>query len=196
MPTGPARTVVTMPIDTATAARPLTPEEISARAESAVGYHYVHPETYQVGREKVREFAKASRFSDPVNFDLDAAHAAGYSDLLAPPMLVSVAGIVANRHLFDDSVIGYGASQLLQADEAMVYHQPVVAGHELTIHVHVDKYRQVGGFDMVTIRNEIYSQADEHLVTFSTTLIGGSPDDAADYGDVAEQIVMHGVMNA
>ncbi|CAM3754776.1 MaoC family dehydratase N-terminal domain-containing protein [Tsukamurella strandjordii] len=185
-----------MPNDTALADRPLTPEEISERAEAAVGYHYVHPETYTVGREKVREYARASQFTDPRYFELDAAAAAGYDDLVAPPMLVSVAGIVANRHLFDDSVIGYGASQLLQADESMTYHRPIVAGHELTMHVHVDKYRKVGGFDMVTIRNEMYSQQDEHLVTFSTTLIGGSPDDGADYGDVAEKIVMHGVMNA
>ncbi|WP_175400003.1 MaoC family dehydratase N-terminal domain-containing protein [Tsukamurella pseudospumae] len=181
-----------MPIDASVT--DLTADEKSRRAADAVGYHRVHPDTYLVGREKVREYAIASQFTDPRFFDLEAARAAGYADLVAPPMLVSVAGVVANRHLFDDGVVGYGASQLIQADESMTYHQPVVAGHELTVHVHVDKYRQVGGFDMVTIRNEIYSQDDEHLVTFSTTLIGGTPDDTVDIGEVAANVVMHGVM--
>ncbi|MBS4102616.1 MaoC family dehydratase N-terminal domain-containing protein [Tsukamurella paurometabola] len=186
-----------MPNESAPAA-PLTPDEISERTARAVGHHYVYRHTYLVGREKIREYALASQFSAPVHFDVEAARAAGYADLVAPPMLVSVAGIVSNRPLFDDSVIGYGASQLMQADESMVYHRPVVAGHELTIHVHVDKHRRVGGYDMVTIRNEMYSQDDEHLVTLSTTLIGGSPDgaDAPDFSDAAEKIVMHGVINA
>lgn len=182
--------------ETEALAAPLTAEESSERAAAAVGHHHVHGDTYLVGREKVREYARASQFTDPVHFDLDVARAAGHADLVAPPMLVSVAGIVANRPLFDDNVIGYGASQLIQADETMVYHRPVLAGHELTVHVHVDKYRRVGGYDMVTIRNEMYSQDDEHLVTFATTLIGGSPEDAPDFGDIAEQIVMHGVINA
>src|SRR5689334_6260758 len=120
-----------------TSAAALTQEQISERAASAVGYSYVHPETYVAGREKVREYARASQFTDPVYYDVEAARAAGHDDLVAPPMLVSVAGVVANRHLFDDAVLGYGASQLMQADEAMTYHRPVIAGHELTCHVHV-----------------------------------------------------------
>ncbi|BDH59647.1 MaoC family dehydratase N-terminal domain-containing protein [Tsukamurella sp. PLM1] len=172
----------------------LTPDEASARAAAAVGYHHVHPDTYLVGREKVREYARASQFTDPIHFDLEAARAAGHADLVAPPMFVSIAGIVANRHLFEDGIIGYGASQLIQADESMVYHRPVVAGHELTCHVHVDNYRRVGGYDMVTLRNELYSQDDEHLATFSTTLIGGSPDDTPDFSKVAAKIVMHGIV--
>jgi len=182
----------------ATAAPALTQEEISARTASAVGHHYVHRDTYLVGREKVREFALASQFTDPVHFDVEAARAAGYADLVAPPMLVSVAGIVSNRPLFDDSVIGYGASQLIQADEAMTYHRPVVAGDELTIHVHVDKHRRVGGYDMVTLRNEMFAQDGEHLVSLSTTLIGGSPDgdEAGDFSEAAKSVVMHGVVIA
>lgn len=178
-------------------ARTLTAEEASARAAAAVGHHYIHPDTYLVGREKVREYARASQFSDPVHYDLGAARAAGHADLVAPPMLVSIAGIVANRPLFDGTVLGYGTSQLIQADETMVYHQPIVAGHELTCHVHVDKHRRVGGYDMMTIRNEMYSQDDEHLATFSTTLIGGSTggeglgDEAS---ELAKQVVMHGTM--
>ena len=185
-----------MPNESATA--PLTPEEISERTASAVGHHYVHRDTYLVGREKIREFALASQFTAPVHFDVEAARAAGYADLVAPPMLVSVAGIVSNRPLFDDSIIGYGASQLIQADEAMTYHRPVVAGDELTIHVYVDKHRRVGGYDMVTLRNEMYAQGGEHLVSLSTTLIGGSPDgdEAGDFSEAAKSVVMHGVVIA
>ena len=41
--------------------------------------------TYAVGREKVREFARAVLATSPLNLDLEAARAAGYSDVVAPP---------------------------------------------------------------------------------------------------------------
>jgi len=45
-----------------------------------------YPETspYLVGREKVREFANAVFSTNPVNLDVFAAQAAGYTDLVAP----------------------------------------------------------------------------------------------------------------
>ena len=42
-------------------------------------------EPYLVGREKVREFARAVFATNPINSDVDAARAAGYSDVVAPP---------------------------------------------------------------------------------------------------------------
>ncbi|MGD1052056.1 MAG: MaoC family dehydratase N-terminal domain-containing protein, partial [Solirubrobacteraceae bacterium] len=41
------------------------------------------PHTYAVGREKIREFARAVGESDPLHLDLEAARAAGHRDLVA-----------------------------------------------------------------------------------------------------------------
>ena len=55
----------------------------------AIGKTY-EPVLYAVGREKIREYARAVGESNPVHLDLDAARQAGYRDLVAPPMFVVV----------------------------------------------------------------------------------------------------------
>ena len=46
-----------------------------------VGRTYAAAGTYQVGREKVREFAAGIGDANPVSTDVDAARALGYSDI-------------------------------------------------------------------------------------------------------------------
>jgi len=46
--------------------------------------------TYQVGREKIREYANALGIDNPVHLDVEAARAAGFRDVVAPPMFAVV----------------------------------------------------------------------------------------------------------
>ena len=55
----------------------------------AVGKRYP-PSTYAVGREKIREYASAVGETNPLHFDVDVARAAGYADVVAPPMFAVV----------------------------------------------------------------------------------------------------------
>ena len=48
------------------------------------------PTVYAVGREKIREYARAVGETNPVHLDLEAARAAGYADVVAPPMFAVV----------------------------------------------------------------------------------------------------------
>ena len=57
-----------------------------AVSPDVVGTTYPSIPAYQVGREKIREFATAVKATDPVHHDLAAAQAAGYPDLVAPPL--------------------------------------------------------------------------------------------------------------
>ena len=49
------------------------------------GREFPPTQPYLVGREKVREFARSVFATSPLNHDPDAAAAAGYSDIVAPP---------------------------------------------------------------------------------------------------------------
>jgi acyl dehydratase len=55
---------------------------------SAVGKKY-EPVTYAVGREKIREYARAVGETNPVHLDVEAARAAGHADVVAPPMFAT-----------------------------------------------------------------------------------------------------------
>ena len=46
--------------------------------------------TYQVGREKIREYANALGIDNPVHLDVEVARAAGFRDVVAPPMFAVV----------------------------------------------------------------------------------------------------------
>src|SRR5947207_15373421 len=55
----------------------------------AIGKEYPSAR-YAVGREKVREYAAAVGEANPIHSDLEAARAAGYADVVAPPMFAVV----------------------------------------------------------------------------------------------------------
>ena len=55
----------------------------------AVGKTYA-PVTYAVGREKIREYANVVGESNPVHHDPEAARAAGFRGVVAPPMFCVV----------------------------------------------------------------------------------------------------------
>ena len=57
--------------------------------EAAKGKTYP-PFQYEVGKEKIKEYAWAVGEDNPVYFDRDQAKAAGFRDVAAPPMFAVV----------------------------------------------------------------------------------------------------------
>ena len=88
--------------------------------------------TYAVGREKIREYAWAVGETNPLHFDVDAARAAGYADVVAPPMFAVVyAGRAIAPALFDPEV-GIDFAHMLHAGQEFEWGPVVVAGDEIS----------------------------------------------------------------
>jgi acyl dehydratase len=97
----------------------------------AIGKSYP-PAVYAVGREKIREYANAVGETDPVHLDVDAARAAGYSDVVAPPMFAVVySAPVMGPAIFDPDV-GINIAAMVHGGQEFVWGEPVVAGDEIT----------------------------------------------------------------
>ena len=109
-----------------------------AVSPDVVGTTYPSIPAYQVGREKIREFATAVKATDPVHHDVAAAQAAGYPDLVAPPTFAIVVSQRADAALVNDPEAGIDFSRVVHADQRFTHHRPVVAGDELTAAVTVD----------------------------------------------------------
>ena len=62
----------------------------------AIGKTY-EPVLYAVGREKIKEYARAVGETNPVHLDVEAARAAGYADVVAPERKTAAAGMVTAR---------------------------------------------------------------------------------------------------
>src|SRR3954447_16402227 len=102
----------------------------------AVGKTYP-PVLYAVGREKVREYAAAVGETDPVHLDPEAARAAGYADVVAPPMFCVVYSARAMGAAVLDPEIGINLMMMVHGGQEFVWGPPVVAGDEVTTTVSV-----------------------------------------------------------
>jgi acyl dehydratase len=97
----------------------------------AVGKQY-DPIVYAVGREKIREYARAVGETNPVYLDLDAARAAGYDDLIAPPMFAVVYSAPAVGPPIFDPEIELNFAMMVHGGQEFVWGAPVLAGDEIT----------------------------------------------------------------
>jgi acyl dehydratase len=97
----------------------------------AAGKTY-EPKTYAVGREKIREYANAVGETNPLHLDVDAARAAGYADLVAPPMFAVVYSAPAMAPAVLDPEVGLNLAMMVHGGQEFVWGKPVVAGDEVT----------------------------------------------------------------
>ena len=143
--------------------------------ESRVGHYYQMDGTYLVGREKVREYARAVQDYHPACWDVDAAAKLGYSELVAPLTFTSTPGMSCNRRMFESVVVGYDT--YVQTEEVFEQHRPIVAGDELHIDVELTAVRRIAGRDLITVTNTFTDAAGMRVHTLHTTVVGVTSDD-------------------
>ncbi|MGA8747047.1 MAG: MaoC family dehydratase N-terminal domain-containing protein [Solirubrobacterales bacterium] len=90
------------------------------------------PTTYQVGREKIKEYANALGIESPVHFDVDAARAAGFRDVVAPPMFAVVYSSPAMGPVMFDPEVGMNFATMVHGGQEFEWEEPVCAGDEIT----------------------------------------------------------------
>ena len=98
---------------------------------AAVGKAYPSV-TYAVGREKLREYAHAVGETNPLHLDPDAARAAGYADVMAPPMFAVVYSAPAIAPAIFDPEVGMDFARMVHGGQEFAWETPVVAGDEIT----------------------------------------------------------------
>lgn len=144
--------------------------------QDVVGRVYPPTEPYAVGREKIREFASAVKATSPLHFDVQAAQAAGYTDLVAPPTFAIILAQKADAALITDPEAGIDFSRVVHADQRFTHHRPIVAGDELLTEVHVDSLRVMGAGAMLSTREEITTVAGEKVATCYSSLLVRAED--------------------
>jgi acyl dehydratase len=100
---------------------------------------------YEVGREKIREYANAVGETSPVHQDREAAQAAGFRDVVAPPMFVVVYSAGAMGPAILDPEIGINLMLMVHGGQEFVWGEPVCAGDTITTRGSVkDMYEKDG----------------------------------------------------
>ncbi len=136
-----------------------------------VGRVFAPTVPYLVGREKIREFARAVFSTSALSMDVAAARAAGYRDLVAPPTFGVVIQELTLRQLLDEPDAGIDFSRVVHGDQRFSYTRPIVAGDELTATLSVLSIKSLGGHAMVASESSIVDATGAHVVTAVSTLV-------------------------
>jgi acyl dehydratase len=99
--------------------------------KQAIGKTY-EPVLYAVGREKIKEYARAVGEANLVHLDVEAARAAGHADVVAPPMFAVVYSAPSVGPPIFDPEIELNFSMMVHGGQEFEWGPLVVAGDEIT----------------------------------------------------------------
>ncbi|MEU3621766.1 hypothetical protein BS329_28935 [Amycolatopsis coloradensis] len=123
--------------------------------QSFTGRVYPPTSTYEVSREKIREFADALGDTNPLYRDTEAAKAAGHPDVIAPPTFLTIINLASINAIVTDPELGLDYSRMVHGDQRFTYARPVHAGDILSLTTHIDKIMTRAGNDFINLRAEI-----------------------------------------
>ncbi|WP_236242842.1 MaoC family dehydratase N-terminal domain-containing protein [Streptomyces sp. CC228A] len=146
--------------------------------QSFVGRTYPPTPPYEVGREKIREFAEAVGDPNPAFTDTEAAKALGHPDVIAPPTFVFAITFKASEEVIADPQLGLDYSRVVHGDQKFAYSRPVRAGDRLTVTSTIEAIKSLAGNDILDVRGEVYDEAGEHVVTAWTKLVARAAEEA------------------
>jgi acyl dehydratase len=128
-------------------------------------------DTYAVGREKIREYARAVGETNPVHLDLDAARAAGHADLVAPPMFAVVYSVPSVTHPLVDPDVEVDFARLVHGGQEFRWGALVVAGDEITTTTTIADISERGGLYFYVLETQSVNQLGETVCTGTWTNI-------------------------
>ncbi|TSE01271.1 MaoC family dehydratase [Skermania sp. ID1734] len=127
-----------------------------------IGSHHRYSDYYEVGREKIREYARA----------VQDAHPAHHREpLVAPLTFTSSFGMLAVVEFFVAQRIKVDFERILHTEQRFVYHRPLQVGDRLYCDVYFDAYREVGPSATIVVRAEITDVAGEPVQTITASLV-------------------------
>ena len=136
----------------------------------AIGKSYP-PVEYEVGKEKIGEYARAVGEDNPLYFDRAAAREAGFRDVPAPPMFAVVysSGSVAPA-LFDPEV-GINFAMMVHGGQEFEWGEPVCAGDLISTATTVKDISEKGGMGFYVFESVSTNQDGREVVRGTWTNI-------------------------
>ncbi len=137
---------------------------------SAVGKTYP-PTVYAIGREKIKEYAFAVGETNPLHLDHEAARAAGYRDVVAPPMFAVVYSAPSVTPALFDPEVGIDFAMMVHGGQEFVWGPLVVAGDEITTTVSVKSIEERAGNGYFVFESQSVNQDGDTVCTGTWTNI-------------------------
>jgi acyl dehydratase len=128
-----------------------------------IGKEY-EPTVYEIGREKMREYARAVGDQNSLIMDDDAGKAGKNGDCIAPPVFASVYNLMGAAQVFFDPEVKLNMAMLVHGEQEFEFHKPVVPGDVITTRGRIADILEKGNNDLVVYEARSVNQ-DGELVT-------------------------------
>jgi len=141
------------------------PVDDSAKGKTFPPYHY------EVGKEKIAEYARAVGEENPVYFDREAARKAGFRDIPAPPMFAVVYSAGALGPAITDPEVGINLMAMVHGGQEFVWGEPVCAGDTITTTTELVDISEKDGKAFYVFRSISRNQDGDEVVRATWTNI-------------------------
>ena len=135
------------------------------------GRSFPATQPYEVSRVKIAEFADAIGDPSPVYRDRDAAVAAGYPDVIAPPTFPIVVTMAASGQAIADPGLGINYALVVHGEQRFSYARPLRAGDVVTAQSTIETIKTLGRNMVMTTRTEVRTVSGEQVCTAFSTLV-------------------------
>jgi acyl dehydratase len=138
--------------------------------KDAIGKQW-EPATYQASRAKIGEYARVIGAENPVHFDVEAARAAGFRDVVAPPMFCVVYSAPAMGPAVLDPEVGMNLAAMVHGGQEFEWGEPVCSGDEITTTASCKDIYEKDGKGFYVFESESLNQDGEMAVRGTWTNI-------------------------
>ncbi len=135
------------------------------------GRVYPPSPAYEVGREKIREYANAVGEANPVHHDPAAAREAGFRNVVAPPMFCVVYSAPAIAPGILDPEVGINFPAMVHGGQAFEWGEPVCAGDVITTAASCEEIYEKDGKGFYVFESISTNQDDQQVVRGTWTNI-------------------------
>jgi acyl dehydratase len=119
------------------------------------------PLTYEIGKEKIKEYAKAIKNEDPHYMDEDFAKSTKYGGIIAPPTFAVVyAGMLAEPFFFDKE-LDLNLFMLVHGEQEFEFLEVVRPGDVITSKGTITNIESKEKLDVVTLEGKSVNQNGE-----------------------------------
>ena len=136
-----------------------------------IGRSFPASEPYEVSRVKIAEFADAIGEPSPLCRDRQAAQAAGYPDVIAPPTFAILITMADSSYAVMDQDLGLDYSMVLHGEQRFEHARPLHAGDAVVAQSSITDIRDAGRNVMLTTRTDITTTDGEQVCTALSTLV-------------------------
>jgi len=116
------------------------------------------PLTYEIGKEKIREYAKAIKNEDPHYMDEDFAKNTKYGGIIAPPTFAVVYAGMLVEPFFLDKELDLNLFMLVHGEQEFEFYDVVRAGDVITSKGEITHIENKEKLDVVTLVGKSVNQ--------------------------------------